>query len=206
MSRLTYSRTNPSSRYRELLDQYKQMHEKGDERTGKPAGVTFDGRSLRAQMQRIALLVQRTGSRTLLDYGCGKGKHHAELREICNVQLAGYDPAYPPFSHLPAPADGVVCTDVLEHCPAEDMEWIVAELFAHARRFVFASISCIAAQKFLPSGENAHVTIQSTEYWAGIFSNAWKSADRKVPFEAWAYHDAHTDRIANFPPLEMKRP
>jgi hypothetical protein len=206
MPSIPYSRANPSPRYRELLEQYMLMHAHGDRRTGRPASETFDGRSLLAQIPRIWALVQRTESRTLLDYGCGKGVHHAEMRKVCQLEITGYDPAYPAFARLPEPADGVICTDVLEHCPVEDMAWIVAELFANARRFVFASVACVPAAKVLPNGENAHVTIQSTDYWAKIFRDAWTASGRKLPFEVWAYHPDHTDRIANFPPAEMKRP
>jgi hypothetical protein len=66
-----------------------------------------------------------------------------------------------PFSALPEGRfDGVVCTDVLEHCPEEDLPWIVGELFGYARLFVFANVACYPAAKKLPNGENAHCTIR----------------------------------------------
>lgn len=54
----------------------------------------------------------------------------------------------------------MICTDVLEHCPEEDIPWIVDELFAFARKFVYANIACFPARKQLPSGGNAHCTVK----------------------------------------------
>jgi hypothetical protein len=60
---------------------------------------------------------------------------------------------------------------VLEHCPEEDVPWIVAEMFAHARSFVFASIACYPAKTHLPDGSNAHCTIRSLEWWKRVFAD-----------------------------------
>ena len=84
--------------------------------------------------------------------------------------VACYDPSYAPFSLLPqGPFDGVICTDVLEHCPEEDLDWIVGELFGYANKFVFASIAGYPAMKTLPSGENAHCTVQPLAWWNALF-------------------------------------
>ncbi len=81
-------------------------------------------------------------------------------------QVYCYDPAYPPLSHRPGwRFDGVICTDVLEHCPEEDIPWILGEIFAYARRFVFANIASYPAEKVLPNGENAHCTVRPVEWW-----------------------------------------
>jgi hypothetical protein len=77
-----------------------------------------------------------------------------------------YDPGYEPFSELPRGTfDGVICTDVLEHCPEEDIPWILDELFGFARKFVFANVACFPARKTLPSGGNAHCTIRPVKWW-----------------------------------------
>ena len=77
-----------------------------------------------------------------------------------------YDPCHEPFSRLPEEKfDGVLCTDVLEHCPEEDVPWILDEIFGYARRFVFANAACYPARKHLPNGENAHCTIREPAWW-----------------------------------------
>ena len=195
-----HSRGNPSPRFTELLAQYQQMHRDGDTRHGLSAAETFNGRSLPRQAQRIRTLIARTGATTILDYGCGKGTQYLptpiaenglpkwdSIQAYWGVEsIACYDPAYEPFSKLPQGTfDGVVCTDVLEHCPEPDLEWIVAELFGYARKFVFANVACYPARKTLPSGENAHCTILPVQRWHALFD----SVGRRFPgvlWEVWA--------------------
>jgi hypothetical protein len=62
----------------------------------------------------------------------------------------------------------VVSTDVLEHCPEEDIGWIVDEMFGFAEQFVFANVACFPAKKRLPTGENAHCTIRPPDWWAAL--------------------------------------
>jgi hypothetical protein len=203
-----YSRSNPSPRFVELLEQYRAMHRDGDVRRGTPAEQTFDGKSLPRQAARIRKLIQSSGARTILDYGSGKGRQYLpggimehgvvrwnSMQEYWGVEsIRCYDPGHAPFSALPeGKFDGVVCTDVLEHCPQEDLSWIVGELFGYARFFVFANVACYPAAKTLPNGENAHCTIRPVEFWRELFENAAVSASGKaasgasgVPWEVWA--------------------
>jgi hypothetical protein len=178
-----YSRESPSPRYRALLTLYQQMHLEGERSLGIPAPRTFTGGSLLRHVPAIKGLIDATGSRTLLDYGAGKGQQYAadslELPDGTRIErlvdywgvagIKAYDPAYQPLSRLPSETfDGVFCTDVLEHCPEADLPWIVDELFALARRFVFANIASFPAIKTLPNGENAHCTVQPPAWWAGL--------------------------------------
>ena len=176
-----YSRDAPSPRYRRLIEQYQQLHLHGEAHLGIPPEQTFPGKSLPRQAVHIKRLILGTGAQTVLDYGCGKGQQYLPQRlqtvddaiiypdikaywGVRNIRC--YDPAYPPFMELPSGTyDGVVCTDVLEHCPEEDIPWILDELFSYARRFVFANIACFPASKRLPSGGNAHCTIRPAKWW-----------------------------------------
>jgi hypothetical protein len=183
---MNFSRANPSPHYLELQAMYRQMHVKGEEFLGRPAADTFPGFSLDAQIYRIKSLVVQTGADTVLDYGCGKGKQYEPrpIKDAAGVLWPGvidfwdvgevvcYDPCYEPYSKLPeGKFDGVVCTDVLEHCPEQDLPWIIRELFGYANRFVFANVACYPAHKRLPNGENAHCTIQPVEWWMALVSD-----------------------------------
>lgn len=178
-----YSREHPSARYRELLAQYARMHVEGETRLGIAAEQTFPGSSLGAHIVRIKRLIEETGARTLLDYGAGKGKQYrpqkimvdgrhvadgiAEYWDVDEVRC--FDPGFAPHSALPdGRFDGVVCTDVLEHCPEEDLPWILDEIFGYATRFVYLNVACFPARKHLPNGENAHVTIRPPEWWRSL--------------------------------------
>jgi hypothetical protein len=143
------NRFNPSPRYRELIGLYQSLHVEGDKLHDIPADQTFDGQSLIGHVVTIAQLVADFGIQTVLDYGSGKaqgydnwkGKRSGEpvtgLKAIWGVDdITLYDPAYVPNSTPPTGKfDLVICTDVLEHCPEEDIPWIVGEIFGLSRKF-----------------------------------------------------------------------
>jgi hypothetical protein len=176
----SYTRGSPSPRYRELLSQYRHLHVHGEQRMNLPAEKTYNGRSLPRHAPRIKALVDAHQARTLLDYGAGKGHQYRPMEvRLADGRVFGsipefwgvdsvtcYDPAYEPFSRMPAGTfDGVICTDVLEHCPEQDIPWILGELFGFARQFVFANVACYPAMKHLPNGENAHCTVRPADWW-----------------------------------------
>jgi 2-polyprenyl-3-methyl-5-hydroxy-6-metoxy-1,4-benzoquinol methylase len=181
----TYSRSNPSPRYRELTALYAQMHVGGLPDQNIKAKDLFAGSSIIPQLPKIKLLVEKLGAKTLLDYGCGKGLQYRaqniKLRSgeiIATVQgylgvdaIACYDPGVTEFQTFPAAQfDGVISTDVLEHCPEPDLPWILGEMFGAARKFVFANIAAYPAAKTLPNGENAHCTVRPQEWWNEIIA------------------------------------
>lgn len=155
------------------------MHEEGD--GVRPAEKMFAGMPRDEQIARLLDLIKAHGARTLLDYGSGKGMQWrldfnldaiadtTEKRLKNYLGLADvrcYDPGYEPFSRRPTGRfDGVICLDVLEHCPAEDMSWILADIFSYAKFFVYANIASFPAAKFLANGENAHCTVRPVDWW-----------------------------------------
>lgn len=180
---MSYSRANPSPRYVALQELYHAMHREGERFLGIAPEDTFPGSSLAAQAGRIRRLIRKTGALTILDYGSGKGRQYdprpikdgeggewPSVMDYWDVEeVVCYDPCYPPFSQYPSDQfDGVISTDVLEHCPEEDVPWIVDEIFGFAKRFVFANVACYPARKRLPNGENAHCTIKPVEWWRDL--------------------------------------
>ena len=197
----THNRQNPSARYRRLLELYREMHVRGELTRGIAPERTCPGSSLLLQAHHVRRLVAQTGARSILDYGSGKGSQYRPLQlaekgearwgsvqEYWGVErIVCFDPAYEPFSRPPQGRfDGVICTDVLEHCPEPDLAWIIAELFGFARQFVFASIACHPALKRLPNGENAHCTVRPPQFWAELFTSAANGCP-SVLWEARAY-------------------
>jgi hypothetical protein len=183
-----YTREHPSTEYLEMVEMYSTLHEVGaeserarDER--RTAEQTFSGKMLVENAPAIRDLIARHGSRTLLDYGCGKGQAHQQKDiELPTGEIAPslaaywdiervrcYDPGYEPYRELPTDRfDGVICIDVLEHITEPDLPWVLEELFSYARHFVFASVACYPAKKFLPNGRNAHCTVRSPDWWTGL--------------------------------------
>lgn len=179
----SYSRTNPSPRFGELITLYQTMHEEGGEAEGIPPEQMFAGQSLAPLVVAIKPIITRFAPRTLLDYGAGKGQAYTTPITVDGVTYDGagaywgveavtcYDPGHQPFSTLPKGRfDGVLCTDVLEHIPEEDLPWVLGELFAYARRFVFGNIANYPARKHLPNGENAHCTIHPKPWWQALIT------------------------------------
>lgn len=182
-----FSRENPSPRYVELLSLCRQLHTEGDQLNNIPPDQTFDGASLKPHVGTIGSLIQRHSATSLLDYGSGKaeGYNSAVVKTPGGEAVRGlqqywgldavthYDPGYEPFSDLPGQQyDGVISTDVLEHCPKQDIDWILREIFSYSRIFVFCTVAVYPANKKLPTGENAHVTIESPGWWLNKFGAA----------------------------------
>jgi len=179
-----YTRDNPSPRYIELLSLYKQLHVEGIKEKGLLPENTFPGQSLPPQAIKIKRLIDISKAETILDYGAGKGLQYGPMKiqldgrptnfesilEFWKVKIVHcYDPGYSPFSTLPDQQfDGVISTDVLEHCPEEDIYWVINEIFRFSIKFVFANIACYPALKTLPNGENAHCTIKPINWWQAI--------------------------------------
>jgi hypothetical protein len=183
-----YTRDNPSPEYLEMVEMYSTLHQEGAESERKKdskrsAEQTFPGKMLMEQATPIRDMIARTGSQSLLDYGCGKGEAY-QLKDIELIDgetapslqdywklenIHCYDPGYEPFSRLPTEQfDGVICIDVLEHITEPDLGWVIDELFSHARRFVFATVACYPAKKHLPNGQNAHCTVLSPDGWGRV--------------------------------------
>lgn len=183
---MTYSRRQPSPRYLAMMAQYKTLHSAGSAQRNLAAQETYTGISLFPHVRRIRRLVELTAAREIMDYGAGKGLAYGvspldvpgvgkvdTLIDYWDVDFVHcYDPCYEPHSKLPAEQfDGVISTDVLEHCPEEDLPWIVDEIFSYARRFVYANIASYPAMMILPNGENAHITIQPIAWWQSLFTD-----------------------------------
>ncbi len=190
-SRPAYSRAHPSPRYIELQRQYARMHVAGAPGLRLAPEDTFPGQSLFAHLQPIRRLVEETGAKTVLDYGSGKGlqyrprpilidgRHVADsVAEYWDVdEVRCYDPGYEPHAALPVGKfDAVISTDVLEHCPEQDLGWILDELFGFARAFVYVNVACFPARKTLPNGENAHATVRPPEWWRQLVADHGRDA------------------------------
>lgn len=143
-----------------LLDQYQLLHKKG----------LFRGGSLYKHRPEIEKLLKETDCKTLLDYGSGKGQLHQE--QPFNVKFTLYDPAVKGINVLPSGKfDAVICTDVLEHIPAEELDESLENIFSRAEKLVYLSISTKPANKILPNGLNAHVTVKPKTWWLEKLAN-----------------------------------
>ncbi len=110
---------------------------------------------------QIFQLAKSLNSKDVLDYGCGK----STLAQGLPFPVRQYDPAVPEYSAMPAPADVVVCTDVLEHIEPAMIDDVLDHLRSLTKKAGFFTICCRPANKTLPDGRNAHLIIQPPRWW-----------------------------------------
>jgi hypothetical protein len=116
-------------------------------------------------------LVIGTDSKTILDFGGGKGYQYSKYKlhrsfniEEQNIDI--YDIGVPKYSKIPNKTyDGVISTDVLEHIYEEDLDEELTLLFSKAKKFVFITIFCGPSNTVLSDGTDAHVTIKTHKWW-----------------------------------------
>ncbi|MDA0341833.1 MAG: class I SAM-dependent methyltransferase [Proteobacteria bacterium] len=198
-----FSRENPTPHYRKLIEFYQQLHHTGglfqghqgaDDVVSIPPENMFEGGGLLDFALPIKTISQRNGARSILDYGSGKGLQYdkgramldgqpVDVRDYWGVdQIHVFDPGLSEKA-TPVTADGVISTDVLEHCFHADIPWIIEEMFALAGKFVWCNIDCFSARKLLPNGENVHITVREPAYWQGVFEatgNRYRSIDWEI--------------------------
>jgi len=144
-------------RYRELHETYPKW---------------FSGALKPQSVLRITDLVNRLGSKTMLDYGSGKGYQYLQARvhEAWGILPVCYDPGVRQLQEKPKAGtkfDGIICTDVMEHIAEDDIDALLLDLFGYIgkRGFAYFSICCRPARKEFPDGVNVHLTVMSPRWW-----------------------------------------
>ena len=123
------------------------------------------GRRGHAWAEHVRDLCRQVGSKDVLDYGCGK----ATLAAHCtDLDVHCYDPAIPQHSADPAPADVVICVDVIEHIEPENVNNVIAHIASKTRRIALLSVACRPAAKVLADGRNAHLSVHDPLWWSRV--------------------------------------
>jgi len=112
--------------------------------------------------------------KVMLDYGCGKGYAYKnrQVHKLWDVEMCLYDIGIPAYNKLPEPdkqIDAVICCDVLEHIPEEEIDDVLAYWYSLNPKFVYATIAQYPARAKLQDGSNAHVTLKEIEWWEEKF-------------------------------------
>jgi 2-polyprenyl-3-methyl-5-hydroxy-6-metoxy-1,4-benzoquinol methylase len=122
--------------------------------------------------QMVSQMVEKSGAKTLLDYGCGSMRNLAKVLD-CDVVYEGYDPAVPAFAADPDAADLVVCIDVLEHIEPDCLDAVLDHIKAKSLAHVFLTIHTGPAVKTLSDGRNAHLIQQPPSWWLPKLMQRW---------------------------------
>ena len=126
----------------------------------------------------VTQLCKELQAQSVLDYGCGMGTLAEKLRD--SFVVSEYDPGIPGKDELPAPADVVACTDVLEHVERECLEAVLQHIRILSKTACFAAICCRPADRILPDGQNAHLIVKNWKWWLERFNEQpWRKVKVK---------------------------
>ena len=172
-----------SANYFETINLYQKMHATGTSKL--PPQKTFAGFSLVRWIPEIKSIIQKTESKSIIDFGCGKAMAYKEKITCPNIKhfwklenITLYDPGVKEYSLYPNfNADGIICTDVIEHITSEDVINFIENLFLLSNKFVFLVIATQPASKYFDDGRNIHLTLKSDKEWDVIF----KEFKKKYP-------------------------
>lgn len=132
----------------------------------------FHGLSILQHADSIGKMVRMTRAKTLLDFGCGRADAYRSPHKVwhqwglARADVTLYDPAFNRDNVLPTGKfDIVVCSDVLEHIPEEEVDAFIDRLAGYARHGLWASVCCRPAKKKFADGTNLHVTVRPYDWW-----------------------------------------
>lgn len=150
-------------------------------------GNKFKG--LLVKYEPVKAFVEQYQPDSILDYGCAKGTLVQQLRQDFPSTriIHGYDPGVPEFDHIPeAQYDCLISNDVIEHFEPEFLDQSLAHMNTLFARAAWLIIACYPAKKSLPDGRNAHLIIESPDWWrqrvAQCFVNCRVVHDQVVEF------------------------
>jgi len=149
-----------------LLQDYQLLHQQD----------CFAGNSVMNYTTQIAQLMYSYRPKSFIDYGCGRASPyfgheiHQALKLDYEPVCLLYDPAVAAISEKPTdPVGAIICCDVLEHIPEEELDEILTHIYSLARVFVFFAIALVPdGNRKLLDGSDVHVTLKTKEAWLNL--------------------------------------
>ena len=117
-------------------------------------------------------IINQYNPRSILDFGCGVGSLvHTLKTKYPQKNIQGYDPGNVNFPDRfeNETFDLVISTDVLEHIEPEFLIETLRFLKSKSNRF-YHLIALAPSRVTLPDGRNAHLILESTDWWKNKFT------------------------------------
>lgn len=106
--------------------------------------------------------------KSIVDFGCGKGLVTKQLQaEYPQIDICGHDPSLD--TKLPDKVDMIFSKDVLEHIEPERLEQVLSDLYQRTGKAQYHLIACHKAIHYLSDGRNAHLIIETPDWWQRLF-------------------------------------
>ena len=136
----------------------------------------------------VAQVIEAVGAHELLDYGAGKGRLGATLKQHIRRPLTihHYDPAIPQWSAPPRPCGFVACIDVLEHIEPALLDNVLDDLQRVTAGVGIFTVHTGPAVKALSDGRNAHLIQQPPALWLPKFLTRFElETFKRMPMGFW---------------------
>jgi cyclopropane fatty-acyl-phospholipid synthase-like methyltransferase len=118
------------------------------------------------KLKAVRPFLEKYKPQSLIDFGCSHGGLIAAIQENFSIEVFGYDPGVPKYETLPTTSfDCLVSTDVLEHIEPEMLNDTLKTINNMFTKSAFLLVASYPAKKCLPDGRNAHLIIESFDWW-----------------------------------------
>jgi hypothetical protein len=182
------------------------------------ASKTWDGFHSFDYIKQLKDVFNHFNVKTLLDYGCGKGRQYAEKRiyeegtepmtfdQYLGVDVYKYDPCVDSFKIPPAPGqkfDAVILIQVLPYIPDDDINWVKDVIMSHTDKVCFiGQIDC----KFPISRKKQNLL--NPEWFKEKRTNDWyfeKFSNWNESKLVWWFRDGESTYINNWLENDIKQ-
>ena len=116
--------------------------------------------------QIVADYIKECDFKTVLDYGAGKQRLTLALRTLTDARVDAYDPSIPEIETVPLNQyEFVICRDVMEHIEPDFLNQVLEHQAALTTKLCWHATSRTPAKRTLPDGRNAHLIVESHQWW-----------------------------------------
>lgn len=172
-----FTSARPSAQYQALLALIRKASSR-DQENGQRGPQWSEWYWSSAELSGLPALIAAVDARTLLTLrlnGTEKGNEAPEVRNFQSARqtVTQHDFTFSSLTEQPTEQfDGVVCTEVLEYLPGEDLPWVIDELFRRVGRFVYATVTTYSRVKVLADGTTLPNLPCDQSWWVAHFAAA----------------------------------